>query len=181
MEGVSITALAELLKPPGEETEQESELDVRPSPYANPGSIGGAAGKSGVVPPKASKDIWSEGEVPVGQQFDYDDPRPEPEYELVFKQAVTTEDVFLGMSLKNPTTASCEDLVVRIKLPGADFKQVNLDITESFLDCRSPQFRLGLHLPHRVQPDTSKARWLSDKEILEVTLKSNRDYDFINY
>ena len=33
-------------------------------------------------------------------------------YELVFKQAVTTEDVFLGMGLKNPATASCEDLVV---------------------------------------------------------------------
>ena len=47
--------------------------------------------------------------------------------------------------------------------------------------CFGPNSRLGLHLPHRVQPDTSKARWLSDKEILEVTLKSNREYDFMNY
>lgn len=33
-------------------------------------------------------------------------------YEMVFKQAVSAEDVFLGMGAKNPTTASCEDLVV---------------------------------------------------------------------
>ncbi len=30
----------------------------------------------------------------------------------MFKQAVTTEDIFLGMGAKNPTTASCEDLLV---------------------------------------------------------------------
>lgn len=33
-------------------------------------------------------------------------------YEMVYKQAVSAEDVFLGMGLKTPTTASCEDLVV---------------------------------------------------------------------
>ena len=32
---------------------------------------------------------------------------------MVYKQAVCTEDVFLGMGGKNPTTASCEELLVR--------------------------------------------------------------------
>lgn len=32
---------------------------------------------------------------------------------MVYKQAVSTEDVFLGLGLKTPTTASCEDLLVR--------------------------------------------------------------------
>ena len=42
-----------------------------------------------------------------------DDPRPQPEYDMVFRQAVSAEDVYLGMGNKNPTTASCEELVVR--------------------------------------------------------------------
>ena len=33
-------------------------------------------------------------------------------YEMVYKQAVSTEDVFLGMGNKSPTTASCEDIIV---------------------------------------------------------------------
>lgn len=33
-------------------------------------------------------------------------------YEIVYKQAVSTEDVFLGMGNKTPTTAGCEDIVV---------------------------------------------------------------------
>jgi len=32
---------------------------------------------------------------------------------MVFKQAVSSEDMYLQMSGKNPSTASCEDLVVR--------------------------------------------------------------------
>lgn len=38
---------------------------------------------------------------------------------MVFKQAVTAEDVFLGMGTKNPTTAACEDLVVSPACPPA--------------------------------------------------------------
>lgn len=33
-------------------------------------------------------------------------------YKLIYKQAVSTEDVFLGMGSKTPTTASCEDIIV---------------------------------------------------------------------
>ena len=33
-------------------------------------------------------------------------------YEMVFKQAVTTEDMYLQMTGRNPSTASGEDLVV---------------------------------------------------------------------
>jgi len=37
---------------------------------------------------------------------------------MVFKQAVTSEDMYLQMTGKNPSTASCEDLVVSIKMSG---------------------------------------------------------------
>lgn len=42
-------------------------------------------------------------------------------YEFLYKQAVGTSDNFLGISYvhKDASSASCEDLVVRIDLPGA--------------------------------------------------------------
>ncbi len=48
-------------------------------------------------------------------------PAPCPcSYEFLYKQAVDTADNFLGMSAKDPSSTSCEDLVVRIQLPGAE-------------------------------------------------------------
>jgi len=35
-------------------------------------------------------------------------------YEILYKQSVTTEDMFLQMGNKTPSTASCEDMVVSI-------------------------------------------------------------------
>ena len=34
----------------------------------------------------------------------------------MFKQAVTSEDMYLQMRGKNPSSSSCEDLVVRVKI-----------------------------------------------------------------
>ena len=34
---------------------------------------------------------------------------------MMFKQAVTTEDIFLGMTNKTPLTSACEDLFVSLK------------------------------------------------------------------
>ena len=33
-------------------------------------------------------------------------------YDIVYKQAIATEDMFLGMSNRTPSTSSCEDMVV---------------------------------------------------------------------
>lgn len=40
-------------------------------------------------------------------------------HDIVYKQAVGSSDAFLGMSGKDPSSACCEALVVRIRLPGA--------------------------------------------------------------
>lgn len=37
-------------------------------------------------------------------------------YDIVYKQAVTSEDIFLGMGNKTPATASCEDMVVSLMI-----------------------------------------------------------------
>ena len=33
-------------------------------------------------------------------------------YDIHFKQSVTAEDIYLGLGNKNPSTASCEEMVV---------------------------------------------------------------------
>lgn len=52
-------------------------------------------------------------EIPEGIVYDTkDDPRIEPEYDISYKQKITTEDVFLQMGNKSPATASCEEMIV---------------------------------------------------------------------
>ncbi len=51
--------------------------------------------------------------------FDREDGRVVPAHEFLYKQAVGTSDAFLGLSGKDPSSACCEELVVRIRLPEA--------------------------------------------------------------
>ncbi|XP_061182557.1 dynein axonemal assembly factor 6-like [Saccostrea echinata] len=184
-----INSLAQMLKPPDEDSDSDCELDERPSTYGKlgPGQIGPASKtdqKSEKVPASKgnSKDIWEENEVPEGSEFDTTfDPRPQPEYDMVFKQAVSSEDMFLQMGNKTPSTASCEDMVVKIKLPGTKAADLTLDVKSKFLDLRTPKYKLGLHLPHPVDHKSGKAQWDGDKEILNVTLRMQREYDFMNF
>ncbi|MGH0158012.1 UNVERIFIED_CONTAM: hypothetical protein FKN15_057687 [Acipenser sinensis] len=102
-------------------------------------------------------------------------------YEILFKQKITTEDVFLGMSRKDPSSACCECMLIKIKLPDTKIADVFLDVKEKFLDLRSPKFKLGLHLPHPVDSKTGKACFISEAQTLEVTLTMQREMDFINF
>ncbi|CAM2120196.1 unnamed protein product [Caretta caretta] len=129
-----------------------------------------------------SKDIWNTEEVPEGSEFDdIWDPREQPEYEILFKQQVGAEDIFLGMSRKDPSTACCEDMLIKIKLPDTRSSDITLDIQDKILDLRTPKKKLLLHLPHPVDSKNGKACFISEKETLEVTLRMKREFDFINF
>jgi hypothetical protein len=68
---------------------------------------------------------------------------------------------------------------VKITLPNTSTKQIELDITTTFLDLRTPVYRLGLHLPHPVDEKSGSAKWDPVASVLSVTLKMNREYDFL--
>lgn len=128
----------------------------------------------------ASKDIWEEDEVQDSVLSEvFEDPRPQPEYDIVYKQAVSPEDVYLGMSNRDPSSSSCEDLVVKVQLPGTTMAQVNLDVTDKLLDLRTPKFRLCLPLPHPCDSKNGSAKWDASRETLSVTLRMVREYDFL--
>ncbi|XP_070554140.1 dynein axonemal assembly factor 6-like [Ptychodera flava] len=181
----SIGKLTELLKPPGEESDDDDDQPVSAAAKLGPASIGPPKQKETQPGPTdkkpETKDIWDEDEVPEGAEYeDLNDPRPQPEYDIVFKQAITTEDVFLQMGNKNPTTSACEDMVIKIKLPNTKKSDMDLNVTDKYLDCRTPKYKLGLHLPHPVDSKNGSAKWDSDKEMLIVTLRMKREYDFLN-
>ncbi len=62
-----------------------------------------------------------------------EDKRPRPEYDLLYKQRVGTEDIYLGMSGKDVSSNSCDELVMKIKLPGTHIKEIALDVKEQSL------------------------------------------------
>ncbi|XP_004078618.1 protein PIH1D3 [Oryzias latipes] len=180
----TLRALSALLSTKQEDEEEEEEDQrVTPSAQLGPGQIGLPPQNSKEEPSikKSSKDIWSEEEVAEGSRFmDFADPRPQPEYEMILKQSVGTEDVFFGLSGKDPSSMCCEALLVKIQLPDTRATDVVLDVKEKFLDLRTPKYKLGLHLPHPVHAEESRAQFFSEREELQVTLLMKRSMDFFN-
>ncbi|CAL8366258.1 unnamed protein product [Boreogadus saida] len=168
----SMQALSSLLST--QQGDEEDPKNVRGGAHIGPGDIGPPPktstephGSSAYIK-KDSKDIWSEEEVAEGSHYeDLADPRPQPEYEIILKQNVGTEDVFLGLSGKDPSSMKCEAMKITIKLPETKATDVVLDVKEKFLDLRTPKYKLGLHLPHPIHCREGKAQFFSDREVLE--------------
>ncbi|XP_060901375.1 protein PIH1D3 [Labrus mixtus] len=179
-----LQALSALLSTQQLEEEEEECGNVPSSARLGPGHIGPLPKKDKEVSTtymkKDSKDIWSPEEVAEGSQYDdLSDPRPQPEYEVILKQSVGTEDLFLGLNGKDPSSMCCEAMLVKIKLPETKATDVVLDVKEKFLDLRTPKYKLGLHLPHPTHSPGGKAQFFSETEELEVTLPMKRPMDFL--
>ncbi len=69
-----------------------------------------------------SDDIGS----PATYNYPTDD-RPEPSYQIYFKQEVGTEDIFLGTD-KSPGSFDCSHMVIKIHFPNASMDDLNLDV-----------------------------------------------------
>jgi len=111
------------------------------------------------------------------------DTRKHPEYKITYKQAVTTQDVYLQMGLKTPATSSCEDMIVEVKIPDeiVGIDQMDLTVEEDKIELKTPIYRLKLMLPHKVNPQKGRAEYDSSSKILKLTVKMNREYDFVNF
>uniref|UniRef100_A0A1B6D7A6 PIH1D1/2/3 CS-like domain-containing protein n=1 Tax=Clastoptera arizonana TaxID=38151 RepID=A0A1B6D7A6_9HEMI len=130
-----------------------------------------------------SKSIWNLNEVPevpVCDDASYD-PRQRPDYEFTYRQYVGAEDLYLQLGQKTPATASCEKMIIIIKLPGEKKADIDICLNKHHLDLRSPMYRLSLALPHEVDPDTSSGEWRESKSTLTITLTLRREFDFVNF
>ncbi|XP_011302450.1 protein PIH1D3 isoform X2 [Fopius arisanus] len=110
MDGFShsdIKALQSLLSVENEDSDSDGDLDQKGKYKLGPGHIGPPKDSKtmGISPHESLKpvghDIWHQSEITTSQITEVLDSRAQPEYEIKFKQAVTTEDVFLGVSTRN--------------------------------------------------------------------------------
>ena len=97
MDGQTLLALQELLNPPSAEQGSHEvyssdcvvlhatvcgwvqELDAASPAYSTPGGIGQPAAVAQATRVQDEGDIWNKTEVSEQQQYEYDDPRPQPE------------------------------------------------------------------------------------------------------
>ena len=141
----------------------------------------GGVGSPAPAPTTSEKDpkcIWDDSDV-VGDvsisPAEVDDGRAAPDYDILYKQAVNSGDVFLGMSGKTPGSRDCEIMVVKIKFPGEKFKDLDLDVQRQQLRASSPNYRLNVYLPHPVDHNEGKARFDAAREMLVIDLPILRD------
>lgn len=98
----------------------------------------------------------------------------------MYKQAVESTDVFLGMSGKDPSSTQCEEIVARIELPkAASAAELDLEVKPTYLKLNSPIYKLSIYLPHKVNSEKGKARWDAAKKVLAVSLPIIRDEDWM--
>ncbi|XP_007236695.2 protein PIH1D3 [Astyanax mexicanus] len=191
----NLQALSVLLSSQQQQEQEEQDSDgedpqnMKPMARMGPGHISASSSAStkqikevnSAYLKMNTKDIWDEEEVTEGTHLeDLTDPRPQPEYEIILQQKVGTEDLFLGMSRKDPSSMCCESMLVKVKLPDTKACDVTLDVRETFLDLRTKKYKLGLHLPHPVHSGEGSARFITERAELEITLPMNRPMDCIN-
>ena len=174
-----LEALQELIDPSGESSAYDQ---FTSGSMLTPGQIGQPKGElappnakiNTIVNRKPKKEIWSEEDIHTKARQSGDD-RPEPEFEILYQQRVGTEDVYLGLGGRDPSTAYCQDLLVKIQLPGTRREDIGLDVDPQNLKLQAPNFKLNLALPHPVLDKQGSAKWEREKETLVVTLPINKE------
>ena len=90
-------------------------------------------------------------------------------------QSVGSEDVYLGMGTTDPSSASCDTLVVKIKLPGEKMNELDLDVQRQIIVVQSAKHRLATYLPRPVESSMGNAKWYAEKEELVLRLPLSQE------
>lgn len=111
------------------------------------------------------------------------DQRPSPEYRIIYKQAVTPEDIYLQMAAKTSATASCEEMCIEISMPDeiVEIDRMQLDVASDSIELQTSIYHLKLPLVQPIDPDRGKAMWDNENKTLKLTLRMKREYDFVNF
>lgn len=137
-----------------------------------------AGGKAGATTTReAGKTIWAPEDIPTEDALacGSSDDRPCPRYEISYKQAVGTQDTFLGLGDKSPASADCTHITIKIHFPGCAGKDLDLDVTKNRIKAESKTLRLFTYLPVNVDKDKGSAKFDKAKEVLIVTLPISLD------
>jgi hypothetical protein len=86
-----------------------------------------------------------------------------------------TEDVFLGLSDKDPSSSHCEAMVVRIECPNHRLEDIELDVKKQKIVLESSTLKLSTYLPYPVRHQDGQAKWDKVKQTLTITLPIIRE------
>lgn len=172
--GDDLLAISDLLAESRKEQEEDEDPNSNARAFFTPATIvkhSKAAQVPQPIGPPDPKAIWQDDEVPTLYALeDKTDPRPEPEYEILYQQDIMSEDMFLGMAGKTPGSQDCTHMVVKVKFPGAKMADLELDVTKERFRAESSILKLSMFLPLPVDDVNGKAKWDASKDTLVVTL-----------
>lgn len=189
-----IKILRELLSPAKEDSDSENE-DQRPgfkakfvnpySPYKpeddrqSESALGLSTLRKSMKPEMLDK--WEQQEEYFNSHEN--EMRKTPEYRIIYKQAVSPEDLYLQIGLKTSSTASCEEMCLLIQLPDetVGIEHMELEVNPNEIDLKTPVYRLKLPLVQTVDPDYGNAQWDSEHKMLRLNLVLKRKYDCVNF
>ena len=147
----------------------------------NPGNIGGKQKKEVAKPntkieakynnrilTKPKNEIWTEKDF-IEENIK-EDGRPKPKFEILYKQNVGTEDIYLGLSDKDISSNSCDQLLMKVYLPNTNLKEIGLEVKDQSIHLTTPNFLLNHILPYKVHNEKTEAKWDKEKGLLLLTL-----------
>ena len=117
---------------------------------------------------KPENEIWKEKDFKE-ENYEEDD-REKPEFDVLFKQTVGAEDVYFGLSGKDNSSNSCDELSIRIKLPNTTLKEISVEVKQQSIHLNCPKYVLNHILPYSVEKDKSNAKWDKAKCLLTISL-----------
>lgn len=95
----------------------------------------------------------------------------------MYRQKVGTEDVFLGLSGVDPSSNHCQEILYKIELPGATMKDIQIDLNDKQMVIQSKDYYLTQYFQYTMNSKKAKAKFISDKDILELILPIQRSDD----
>lgn len=117
---------------------------------------------------KTKNDIWDENEF-IEENIK-EDGRPQPKFEVLHKQLVSSEDIYLGLSGKDVSSNSCDQLLVKVWLPDTTLKEIGVEVKEQSIHLQTPNYLLNHILPYKVNKEKSDAKWDKEKGLLLITV-----------
>jgi hypothetical protein len=170
----------------------QAEKESLPPNYIAAGQGGKAGGfvpgqtKMAVKKPadlqKKKDDVWEDQDLRAGSGVtvkDKGDDRAEPKYDILLRQDLGSQDLYLNLGDRDPGSDHCNTIVVKVFMPDTELKNISLEVLQDRVLVQAPKYRLNLALPHPVRKDDGKAEWEKLKACLKVTLPIEQKITYV--
>ncbi|CAK9002932.1 unnamed protein product [Durusdinium trenchii] len=141
---------------------REEEQDERSKPPSlHPAAMAG--GKPSQAPPnmkvavrqpkkKDEKAIWQADEFKAASGVvvkSEGDDRAIPKYEILPRQKLQASDAYLNLQEMDPSSDRCQELLIKVWLPGEQLRDISVDVLEDRLLLQATKHQLNVALPHK--------------------------------